>query len=188
VKGVEAEVPGRGEARAEESYVAEPVDFDAFFRGEYHAVLALAMALLGSAAAAEDATQDAFLAVYRRWRTGEGLTNPSGYVRTALVNRCRSTFRRRLSEARAMASPRRWTARTVELPEETDEFWNAVRSLPVRQAQVVALHYLEDRPVVEVASILGVAEGTVKAHLLRARRTLADRFGDEAADEGEEGR
>jgi outer membrane protein assembly factor BamB len=40
-----------------------------------------------------------------------------------------------------------------------------VRSLPRRQAQVVALHYLGDLPVAEIARVLGCAEGTVKAHL-----------------------
>lgn len=38
---------------------------------------------------------------------------------------------------------------------------------------MVALHHLEDLPVVEVADLLGLAEGTVKSHLHDARRTLA---------------
>ena len=41
-----------------------------------------------------------------------------------------------------------------ELPEisaDGSEFWDAVRSLPRRQAQVVALFYLEDRPVADIA-------------------------------------
>jgi RNA polymerase sigma-70 factor (ECF subfamily) len=48
-----------------------------------------------------------------------------------------------------------------------------VRRLPARQAAAVALHYLEDRPVTEVASILGCAEGTAKAHLHKGRTNLA---------------
>lgn len=38
----------------------------------------------------------------------------------------------------------------------------------------MALHYLEDRPVVEVADLMGVAEGTAKALLHQGRRRLAD--------------
>jgi RNA polymerase sigma-70 factor, ECF subfamily len=78
------------------------------------------------------------------------------------ANLATSALRRRLIEARALA---RFWARgepsLVELPASQADFWRAVRSLPRRQAQVVALHYLED-PVVEVARLLGCAEGTVK--------------------------
>ena len=56
---------------------------------------------------------------------------------------------------------------------EDQEFWAVVRSLPRRQAAAVALHYLEDRPVAEVATILGCAEGTAKAHLHKGRANLA---------------
>jgi RNA polymerase sigma-70 factor (ECF subfamily) len=45
--------------------------------------------------------------------------------------------------------------------------------LPDVQRQVVALYYFEDRDVREVAERLGLAVGTVKSHLFRARRALA---------------
>jgi RNA polymerase sigma-70 factor (ECF subfamily) len=51
-----------------------------------------------------------------------------------------------------------------------------VRSLPRRQAQAVALHYLEDLPVAEIARVLGCAEGTVKAHLHHGREALGRRL------------
>jgi RNA polymerase sigma-70 factor (ECF subfamily) len=62
----------------------------------------------------------------------------------------------------------------VDLPTTDHEFWDAVRALPARQAQAIALHYLEDRPVAEIAEILGCAPATVKVHLHRGRRALAD--------------
>ena len=58
----------------------------------------------------------------------------------------------------------------AELPAPAHEFWAAVRSLPAAQAQVVALHYVEDRSVDDIARVLDVAPGTVKTHLFRARR------------------
>ena len=69
------------------------------------------------------------------------------------------------------------------LPAEDDEFWAQVRALPKRQAQVIALHYLEDRPVAEIAEILDCAEGTVKVHLRNGRLRLADRLGLDAGGE-----
>ncbi len=52
-------------------------------------------------------------------------------------------------------------------------FWDAVRRLPRRQAQCVALHYLEDRSVADIARVLGIGEATVRVHLHRGRSTLA---------------
>jgi RNA polymerase sigma-70 factor (ECF subfamily) len=52
-----------------------------------------------------------------------------------------------------------------------------VRALPPRQAQVVALHYVEDRSVADIAAVLGTAEGTIKAHLFKARAALAAALG-----------
>ena len=65
------------------------------------------------------------------------------------------------------------------LSDEAGEFWHAVRRLPKRQAQAVALHYLEDAPVAEIAAIMDCAENTVKVHLHRGRQALAARFGAE---------
>ena len=47
-----------------------------------------------------------------------------------------------------------------------------MRSLPRRQAQAIALRYLEDMPVAEVARVLGTAEGTVKKHLYEGRKKV----------------
>ena len=61
-----------------------------------------------------------------------------------------------------------------EVPAAADpELWRLVRRLPEQQRWAVALHYVEDRPVAEVAAVLGCSEGTVKTHLSRARATLA---------------
>ena len=56
-------------------------------------------------------------------------------------------------------------------PHDAD-FWRAVRSLPRRQAQAIALYYLEDLSVAEVARVLGTAEGTVRKHLFEGRKKV----------------
>lgn len=151
--------------------------FTAWYRSEYHQVVALVYVLSGSRWAAEELTQDAFIEAHRRWGTISGYDDPGAWVRKVAVNKARSWGRRRGAEARAYA---KHTIRTRELPAElpdaADEFWSAVRSLPERQAQIVALHYLDDQPVDTIAELLGVAPGTVKTQLHRARRTLASRF------------
>jgi RNA polymerase sigma-70 factor (ECF subfamily) len=64
----------------------------------------------------------------------------------------------------------------MDLPEETEAFWAEVRRLPHRQRVAIALFYVEDRPVAEIAAVLGCAEATARVHLLRGRRSLAERL------------
>ena len=75
------------------------------------------------------------------------------------------------------AHPEGPDAAVLRTPETDDPHVTAVRRLPDRQAHVVALHYLEDRLVAETAAILELAEGTVKAHLHKARLALARSLG-----------
>ena len=158
--------------------------FEDFYAREFKQVVALAYVLSGSRTAAEDLAQEAFLAAHRRWNEVGKLARRDAWVRRVVANLSASRFRRRFVEARALARVAAGSASVLpELSADDVEFWWAVRSLPRRQAQVVALHYLENRPVAEIAEILGTAEGTVKKHLHDGRRTLARRLAVEE-DEG----
>lgn len=164
---------GHGEplvATAAESRVAPAeAGFDAFWASDHAAVLALAAALTGDWNVAEDLTQDAFSAAHRNW---DAIENPAAWIRRVIANRAASHWRRRAREAAALA---RLAARPdrVMLAPEYDEFWAKVRALPRRQAQVVALRYVEDLSISEIAVVLDIAEGTVKATLSHARAALA---------------
>ena len=147
--------------------------FEDFYEREYRAVVGLAYVLSGAAAAAEDIAQEAFIAAHRSWERISRFDQPGAWVRRVASNIAASTVRRRFAEARALARLDRREPQTEPLPEPAEDFWRAVRALPKRQAQAVALHYLEDLPLAEVAQILECAEGTVKAHLHKARAKLA---------------
>lgn len=67
----------------------------------------------------------------------------------------------------------RRTSSSIELDEGDAAFWQAVRRLPPRQAQVVALFYFADYSVRDIAAVLGCSEGAVKTHLSRARAAVA---------------
>lgn len=151
--------------------------FEDFYRREFPAVLGLAAALSGSRWAAEDLAQEAFLAAHRDWQRIGSYERPGAWVRRVVANLAVSSFRRRTVEARALARIAFGDRSSVVDPMAGDpEFWGAVRALPRRQAQVVALHYLEDLPVSEVAEILDISPGSVKRHLHEGRRTLARRL------------
>jgi RNA polymerase sigma-70 factor (ECF subfamily) len=149
--------------------------FEAFYRRELPGLVALACALSGSACA-EDIAQDAMLAAYRRWDDVAHLDIPAAWVRRVCANRALSTLRRRSVEARAMLrlGSRRQDVEPMAADHET--FWTEVRKLPRRQAQVVALHYVYDLGVAEIAKTIGCAEGTVKVHLFRGRAALSERL------------
>jgi RNA polymerase sigma-70 factor (ECF subfamily) len=153
--------------------VAEP--FEEFYRREYGRVVALAYGLTGDRGTAEDLAQDAFCDAYRSWERLGHYDSPGGWVRRAVVNRSRSRWRHLAVEARALVrlTPHRPDDTTPGLADDTECFWRAVRSLPARQAQCVALRYVEDLSIGEIAAVVGCAEPTVRVHLHRARHALA---------------
>ena len=151
--------------------------FEDFYHREYVAVVGLAFALSGSRSAAEDLAQEAFFAAHRNWGKIARYDKPGAWVRRVVANMSVSAFRRTAAEARAIA--RAALGERTEVPDlvATDpEFWAAVRALPRRQAQVVALFYIEDLPIADVGEILDMRPGTVKRHLHDGRRTLARRL------------
>ncbi len=148
-----------------------PLDFDEFFLREQPKMVALALALTGDADTARDVAQDALVSAYRTWDHVSGLDRPGAWVRRVTINSAISWQRRRCSERRAVA---RLTVASVDPPLEPDErFWTAVRALPRRQRAATVLFYVEDRSIADIAEILEIADGTVKATLAKARRNLA---------------
>lgn len=156
--------------------------FDRFYAREFPKMVTIAYAVSGSRMAAEDLAQEAMIAAYRGWSEVGALERPGAWVRRVVLNRAASAYQRRRAEARALLrlAPLRGEP-PAELSAESREFWQAVRRLPKRQAQAVALHYLEDAPVAEIAAIMECAESTVKVHLHRGRLALAERLHAEEA-------
>lgn len=164
--------------------VAARMTFEDLYLKDYQAVVGLAYALSGSRSLSEDLAQEAFLAAYRDWPRVSAYDQPGAWVRRVVANKSVSAIRRRIVEAKGLVRLGLGERHHLsELQSDDAEFWEAVRSLPRRQSQVVALHYLEDLPVSEVASILDMAPGTVKKHLFDGRRELARRLNAEE-DEG----
>lgn len=156
--------------------VAPVESFEEFYRREFPRLLVLARALAGDNSA-EDVAQESMIVTYSQWTRIVLLDSPVGYVRGICVHKAMSWTRRMSAEHRAL---RRVAARQgpalVPLAPDSERFWVEVRRLPHRQAQTAALFYALDLPVSEVAKTLGCAEGTVKAHLYRARAQLAARL------------
>jgi RNA polymerase sigma-70 factor (ECF subfamily) len=125
--------------------VAAPV-FEQLYRSDYRRLVALAYGLSGSRAAAEELVQEAFLAAHRRWNEISTYDEPTAWLRRVVVNRSVSLVRRRVAEGLALARLGGRRSLPDTLPESDESVWRAVRALPRRHAQVVALHYIDDRP------------------------------------------
>ncbi|HKD98706.1 MAG TPA: SigE family RNA polymerase sigma factor [Micromonosporaceae bacterium] len=146
--------------------------FESFYHREFPAIRAVAWTLTGNVWTAEEIAQDAFLRAHRNWDRIADYDEPGAWVRRVAINLATSRLRRAGREVRALA---RLSGRRTDdwyMPEPSREFWAAVRALPRQQAAVLTLHYYEDLPIADIATVLGVAEGTVKAHLYKGRDAL----------------
>jgi len=157
--------------------VTEPgADFDDFFRSEQPKMVALALALTGVPEAPRDLAQESLVKAYRAWPSVQAMDKPGAWPRRVTINAATSWHRTNRREDAALLLL--GGEGSVENPErESDMFWAAVRALPDRQRASIALHYLEDLPIADVAAALDIAEGTVKASLFKARATLAQSLG-----------
>jgi len=154
---------------------------------EVHAIglIRLAMIMLGDRASAEDAVQEAFFGLYRRWHLLAGPEKALPYVRSAVLNGCRTQLRSRIRAGRRQSGGLLsdvWSPETlVLLAEEHQEVLAALRRLPPRQREVLVLRYYLDLPPDEIARSMGISEGTVKSTASRALASLGKLLREEEA-------
>jgi RNA polymerase sigma-70 factor (sigma-E family) len=154
----------------------------ALFAAHYRPLVRLATLLLHDNGAAEEITQDAFVALHGHWSRLRDPDRAVAYLRQTVVNRSRSALRHRgvverfLSrQAPAAHAP---SAETGALESaEFDRVLVAVRALPARQREVVVLRYYADLPEAEIAEAMGVSRGAVKSHMFRAMAALRRSMG-----------
>lgn len=165
-------------AREEQKLTTQP--FAVFYERQYRPFVEFACGLTGDRWAAEDLAQEAFIAAQRDWQRIAAYEQPSAWVRKVVANKSASRFRRLGAEGRALLRiGHKPPGPPPQLSAESVEVWEAVRSLPKRQAQVVALTYLEDLSLQQIGEILGCSPFTAKTHLQRGRAALSERLGTE---------
>lgn len=157
---------------------AERLSFDDVYASEYRSLVGLGYVLTGSRSVAEDLVQDTFAEAHKRWGSIRHYDNVGAWLRRVLVNKATSRGRRIVSETKMLTRLGSRRLPDIEIPEDSSEIWAAVRRLPRRQAQTIALFYWEDRSIAQIAEILDCGEETVKTHLKRARATLARQLGN----------
>jgi len=136
-------------------------------------VFRLAVSILQDLARAEDATQDGFVKLWQALPDYDGRAAVSTWLYAIVRNTCLSAVRAQTHRAADCLEDGREpsAAETISKPAEVRQLLDR---LPEVQRQVVTLFYLQERSVRDVSQMLDLPEGTVKSHLHRARRTLAE--------------
>lgn len=134
----------------------------------------LAYLMLGSRPAAEDVVQDAFLGLYRHWPQLDDQSRALGYLRSSVLNGCRSVLRRRrtveLDGSHQQPVPSAESA--VLVAEQNREIVQALRRLPDRQREVVALRFYLGLPDEQIAAAMNIRPGTVRSAAYRGLTAL----------------
>src|SRR5256886_4719592 len=150
--------------------------FEGFYREHVAEVYQAALAVLGSAADAEDVTQQTFLNAYRAFQRGERPKKAHNWLIKIAHNVCRMRWRQ--SGRRPQEVPLERAGEPVALDDERpslDVLLSALAKLPFNQRAAIVMREVEDRSYAEIAEVLGVTVPAVEALLFRARGNLRER-------------
>jgi RNA polymerase sigma factor (sigma-70 family) len=155
----DATVPRMSDPLIDSVFMREP--FEVVYQREFRAMVRLASALVDDQA--EEVVQEAFAQLYLRYRS---VANPGAYARMCVLNGCRRVLRRRRLVRRQPPTVEEYGSLGF------NHVLDAVRALPTKQRNVVALRYELQLSDQEIADTLGVPVGTVKSTLHRALARL----------------
>jgi len=164
-------IPSRQSQRLQEEY-------GELFAATYPQVVRTVWFVVHDHGVAEEIAQDAFIELYRDWSRLRTYDRPELWVRRVAIRRAQREASR---QARRITLER--AARSVELIDEIQlpdaELIAAIRALPPKQRAIVVLFYLEDRPMDEVAGLVGCSTSTGFVQLHQARKRLAAALAEE---------
>jgi RNA polymerase sigma-70 factor (ECF subfamily) len=161
-------------------------DFDDFYLGTVRRVTAQIIALLGDAAEAEDAVQEAYARAWQRWDSVSKMDDPAAWVRVVAYRIKVSTWR---SAVRRVAAYRRHgpPPDVPDLSPDSVALVTALRQIPEAQRRAIVLFHIAGMTIEQVAAEVGVPAGTIKARLSRGRAALAGLLAEPAGQSGEAG-
>ncbi|WP_246051265.1 SigE family RNA polymerase sigma factor [Nocardioides guangzhouensis] len=159
------------------------------YAAHWRSLVRLSLLLVHDVGTAEEVVQDAFVAMHGRWSRLREPDRALAYLRQAVVNRSRSALRHRAVVERharregGLAVAHGAGADDASLAAaRRDAVLDAMRALPTRQREVLALRYYLDLSEVEIAEALGISTGAVKSHASRGAAALRDRLGTDRED------
>ena len=158
--------------------------FEALYARYSPRTYALCLRMTGNEATAQDCLQEAFVKAWTRIDRFEGRARFGTWLHRIAVNEVLDHQRREVRHQSddvddlEIAAPAQLGARGEDIPLE-----RAIASLPEGARNVLVLAGLHGYTHEETGEMLGIAVGTCKAQLHRARKLLAERLGDDGARE-----
>ncbi len=161
-------------------------DVDAFrklFQRYYPRVFSFIHRRLGDHGLAEDTTVETFAELWRTAKRFRGESRPSTWIYGVAHFKALAARRASQRSKRSKVIPVDFETlsrhasdddlqHTVEAREEVKRVRQAIQALPQRYRQVIEMAFFENLPYGEIARRLGMAEGTVKTQISRARERL----------------
>jgi RNA polymerase sigma-70 factor (ECF subfamily) len=154
-------------------------EFASMYAAEFTAVSRTVFLILHDRQRAEDITQDAFIQLYSHWGRVSRYERPGAWVRRVAI---RLALRHQNRERIRAVLERNAEPPAVPQPADVD-LLRSMRQLPPAYRAALVLHYYEDWPVAEVASVLGWTVSATKVKLMRARRRLGGLLQEEVAED-----
>lgn len=159
------------------AYLAWDADtaVEELYAAHYLSLVRLSVLLVWDVETVVEVVQDSFVAMHGKWR---GLRDPDkglAYLRQTVVNRSRSVLRHRAVQARHVPPVSRDQPGADEdndARERRNQVLDAMRDLPDREREVLALRYYLDMSEAEIADTLGISRGAVKSHASRGVSAL----------------
>ncbi len=148
------------------------------FQLSYRRLVVQLYGVVGNLSEAEDLVQEAFVRASAAGGRFRRVDNPEAWLRRTAINLHRNRWRKLRNFHRVRPQLEAPPPDPPGLDEHVTVI-QALRQLPEPQREVLALHYLADQQVAQIAELLGVAEGTVKSRLMRGREALAALLSEE---------
>jgi len=153
--------------------------FDDFFRSTFSCVARAAALVARDPGVGQELAQESFLRLYERWARFESEEHARRFAYRVAINLARSHLRKHIRVALAGLD----LGRGRSEPTDTNDAWLSIMPLlgelsPRQRAAIVLVDYVGMESA-EAAEVLGIAAGTVRAHLLRGRTALRERIGRE---------
>lgn len=165
--GVDVDYPNGPDTTAPETF-----EFRDVFAATYPRLVRTLWFVVHDHELAQEIAQEAFIELHRQWRKVGSYDRPDLWVRKVALRKAQREAGR--ERRRDLAERRLSAPDPVELDLPDEALRTAIASLSPRQRAVVVLFYLEDRPMEEVADLVGCSTSTGFVHLHRARHRLAD--------------
>jgi RNA polymerase sigma-70 factor (ECF subfamily) len=153
-------------------------EFEIFYRSEFASLAVVAGTVASDRPAGEAIAREALAKANLQWSKVAVLDKPDAWVRRVAINLAIGQKRRSVSKVKALFKVGPTAIAAAETRRGDPAVWAAIDKLAPKQRAVIALHYLEDRPVTEIAQIINISVSATTSHLHNACSNLADMLGE----------